>query len=140
MLQPVIQFGTAIHGKSLSGGALNRIQELLHVLNPLSVLRKRLVIYRSDSNKPGPSAPCGDGHNRPCWLIPGTACGFRLEMGKGIETTSTWSNFTDSCSQRHLSVSYPRSRSRRALALSWVSRPGSYIPASPVQHFFPGRV
>jgi hypothetical protein len=86
MLQPVIQFGTAIHGKSLSGGALNRIQKLLHVLNPLSVLRKRLVIDRSDSNKPGPSAPCGDGH-KGRWPIPETAFGFRLEMGKGIETT-----------------------------------------------------
>ena len=31
MLQPVIQFGTAIHGKSFSGGALNRFQKLLHV-------------------------------------------------------------------------------------------------------------
>ncbi len=140
MLQPVIQFGTAIHGKSLSGGALNRIQKLLHVLNPLSVLRKRLVIYRSDSNKPGLSAPCGDGHNRPCWPIPETAYGLRLEIGKGIETTRNRGNFTDSYPQRHLTGSYPRSRSRRALALSWVSCPGSYIPATPVQHFFPGRV
>jgi len=32
VLQPVIQFGTAIHGKSFSGGALNRTQKLMHVL------------------------------------------------------------------------------------------------------------
>jgi hypothetical protein len=38
MQQPVIQFGTAIHGKSLSGGALNRVQKLLHVVILLSVL------------------------------------------------------------------------------------------------------
>ena len=31
VLQPVIQLGTAIHGKSFSGGALNRFQKLLHV-------------------------------------------------------------------------------------------------------------
>ena len=31
MLQPVIQFGTAIHGKGFSGGALNRFQKLMHV-------------------------------------------------------------------------------------------------------------
>ena len=36
--QPVVQFGTAIHGKSFSGGALNRVQKLLHVANLLSVL------------------------------------------------------------------------------------------------------
>ena len=40
VLQPVIQFGTAIHGKSFSGGALNRIQKLLHVAN--SFLRPAL--------------------------------------------------------------------------------------------------
>ena len=32
VLQPVVQFGTAIHGKGLSGGALNCFQKLLHVL------------------------------------------------------------------------------------------------------------
>ena len=37
VLQPVIQFGTAIHGKSLSGGALNRFQKLVHAANLLSV-------------------------------------------------------------------------------------------------------
>ncbi|MGP8185383.1 MAG: hypothetical protein ACLQKY_04870 [Terracidiphilus sp.] len=29
MLQPVVQLGTAIHGKGFSGGALNGIQKLL---------------------------------------------------------------------------------------------------------------
>jgi hypothetical protein len=43
VLQPVIQFGTAIHGKSLSGGALNRVQKLLHVVDLLSVLSKKNV-------------------------------------------------------------------------------------------------
>jgi hypothetical protein len=40
MLQPVIQFGTAIHGKSFSGGALDRTQKLLHDVDILSVLRE----------------------------------------------------------------------------------------------------
>jgi hypothetical protein len=31
VLQPVIQLGTAIHGKSFSGGALNGVQKLLRV-------------------------------------------------------------------------------------------------------------
>jgi hypothetical protein len=43
MLQPVIQLGTAIHGKGLSGGASNRFQKLLHVLNLLSVQRSKKV-------------------------------------------------------------------------------------------------
>ncbi len=41
VLQPVVQLGTAIHGKGLSGGALNRVQKLLHVSNLLSVLLKK---------------------------------------------------------------------------------------------------
>jgi len=31
-MQPVVQFGTAIHGNSLSGSALNCFQKLVHVL------------------------------------------------------------------------------------------------------------
>ena len=31
VLQPVIELGTAIHGKRLSGGALNRVQKPVHV-------------------------------------------------------------------------------------------------------------
>jgi hypothetical protein len=31
VLQPVIQFGTAIHGNGLSGSALNCFQKLVHV-------------------------------------------------------------------------------------------------------------
>jgi hypothetical protein len=38
--QPVIQLGTAIHGKSFSGGALNRAQKLLHCVDIL-FLKKR---------------------------------------------------------------------------------------------------
>ena len=37
MLQPVVQFGTAIHGNGFSGSALNYSQKLVHVLKPLSV-------------------------------------------------------------------------------------------------------
>jgi hypothetical protein len=37
MLQPVIQLGTAIHGKRFSGGALNRVQKLLHSVDILSI-------------------------------------------------------------------------------------------------------
>ena len=40
VLQPVIQFGTAIHGNGFSGSALNCFQKLVHVFNPLSVQRK----------------------------------------------------------------------------------------------------
>jgi hypothetical protein len=53
MQQPVIQFGTAIHGKSFSGGASNRFQKLMHVGNFLSVQRSKMGVYRTDSNKPG---------------------------------------------------------------------------------------
>jgi hypothetical protein len=38
--QPVIQFGSAVHGKSLSGSALNRFQKLMHSVCHLSVQRK----------------------------------------------------------------------------------------------------
>jgi hypothetical protein len=40
MLQPVIHFGAAIHGKGFSGGALNRIQKPLHAWNLLNVGEK----------------------------------------------------------------------------------------------------
>ena len=41
MLQPVIQLGTAIHCKGFSGGAMNRVQKLMHVSNLLSVQRSK---------------------------------------------------------------------------------------------------
>ena len=37
VLQPVIQFGTAIHGNGFSGSALNCFQKLVHVFKSLSV-------------------------------------------------------------------------------------------------------
>jgi hypothetical protein len=37
VVQPVIQLGTAIHGKSFSGSASNGFQKLMHALNLLSV-------------------------------------------------------------------------------------------------------
>src|SRR5208337_4872856 len=40
VLQPVIQSGTAIYGKSFSGGALNGVQKSLRVQATLSVCRK----------------------------------------------------------------------------------------------------
>ena len=44
--QPVIQFGTAIHGKSFSGGALNGFQKLLHAAHFVSPSRqKRRMSY-----------------------------------------------------------------------------------------------
>jgi hypothetical protein len=42
VLQPVIQFRTAIHGKSFSGGALNGFQKLVHVGIVLSVQRSKI--------------------------------------------------------------------------------------------------
>jgi hypothetical protein len=44
MLQPGVQrwgLGTAIHSKRVSGGALNRIQKLLHVVNSSPAQAKR---------------------------------------------------------------------------------------------------
>jgi hypothetical protein len=73
MLQPVVQFRTAIHGKSFSGSALNRIQKLWHVRNLLSVLRTRkYFVFRTDSNKLGRSALCGVGHMLGGVFKPGT--------------------------------------------------------------------
>jgi hypothetical protein len=40
VLQPVVQFGTAIHSQSFSGGALNEVQKLRQVGKILSVQRK----------------------------------------------------------------------------------------------------
>ncbi|MGD0733348.1 MAG: hypothetical protein ABR956_18940 [Terracidiphilus sp.] len=62
MQQPVIQFGTAIHGKSLSGGALNRVQKLLHVVNFLSIQISKVLMYVMDSSKPGYTALCNSDH------------------------------------------------------------------------------
>ena len=44
VLQPVVQFGTAIHGNGFSGSALNCFQKLMHVLIPLSVQRKNSIV------------------------------------------------------------------------------------------------
>jgi hypothetical protein len=41
VVQPVIQFGTSIHGKSLSGGAPNRGQKLLAFAHSLSIPREK---------------------------------------------------------------------------------------------------
>ena len=46
MQQPVIQLGTAIDGKILSGGILNRCQKILHVPHSLSVRALRGVNIR----------------------------------------------------------------------------------------------
>jgi hypothetical protein len=54
--------GTAIHGKSFSGGASNRFQKLMHVVNLLSVQRSKVGIYHTDSSKPGGASRCGVGH------------------------------------------------------------------------------
>jgi hypothetical protein len=62
MQQPVIQLRTAIHGKSFSGGALNRVQKPLHVRSFLSVQRLRLLVYLTDSSKPGRAGLCNSGH------------------------------------------------------------------------------
>jgi hypothetical protein len=65
VLQPVIQFGTAIHGESFSGGALNRVQKLRRVGNNVSVLRKNFQVFRMDSSKRGSANQCGGGHSGP---------------------------------------------------------------------------
>jgi hypothetical protein len=41
VLQPVIQSGTAIYGKSFSGGALNGVQKPLRVQATLSVVEEK---------------------------------------------------------------------------------------------------
>ncbi len=53
VLQPVVQLRTAIHGKSFSGGALNRAQKLLHARNFLSVQSSKNAMSRKDSSKWG---------------------------------------------------------------------------------------
>ena len=65
MLQPVIQFGTAIYGKSFSGRALNRFQKLMHVANPFSVQQSKVHIYPTDSSKLRRAALCNGGHTGP---------------------------------------------------------------------------
>jgi hypothetical protein len=45
VLQPGVQFGTAIHGKSFSGGALNGAQKLLHDWNLHSTQRSNVLLY-----------------------------------------------------------------------------------------------
>jgi hypothetical protein len=60
--QPVIQFGTAIHGESFSGGALNRFQKLMQFADILSVQRSKMGIYRRDSSKPGGTELCNADH------------------------------------------------------------------------------
>jgi len=42
VLQPVVQFGAAIHGKVFSGGALNGVQKLLHVWIPFKFCSKKI--------------------------------------------------------------------------------------------------
>jgi hypothetical protein len=44
VLQPVIQPGTAIDGKNLSGGALNRMQKPLRAQSTLSVVEEKCGI------------------------------------------------------------------------------------------------
>jgi len=44
VLQPVIQFGAAIHGNSFSGGTPNAVQELLCAQNTRSPSREKVQI------------------------------------------------------------------------------------------------
>jgi hypothetical protein len=70
MMQPVIEFGTSIHGKSMSGGVLNGCQKLLAFAHSFSIPREKLelvsgkwLMFTTDSNKRAPSLPCGTGHS-----------------------------------------------------------------------------
>jgi hypothetical protein len=51
VLQPVIQLRTAIHGKSFSGGALNRAQKLMHLRDSSPSKFPKELISRKDSSK-----------------------------------------------------------------------------------------
>jgi hypothetical protein len=63
MLQPVIQLRTAIHGKSFSGGALNRAQKLMHLRDSSPSKFPMELITRKDSSKSG----CGELCNATQW-------------------------------------------------------------------------
>jgi hypothetical protein len=100
MLQPVIQLGTAIHGKSFSGGALDRAQKLLHCVDILFLKKRK---KRSSSvgilaNPHGGGLRGGD-HTE---LAP-------LAAGKRVV-------FADSCRRRHLAAHEAAIRGRSALA------------------------
>ena len=68
VLQPVIQFGTAIHGKSFSGGALNRCQKLRHFLN-LPFQRFLVVESRGTYGQAGLSQRKATLHLQREWLL-----------------------------------------------------------------------
>jgi hypothetical protein len=53
VLQPVIQLRTAIHGKSFSGGALNRAQKLMHLRDSSPSKCPKELMSRKDSSKWG---------------------------------------------------------------------------------------
>jgi hypothetical protein len=71
MMQPVIEFGTSIHGKSMSGGVLNGCQKLLAFAHSFSIPREKLnvcvkkngLMFNTDSSKRAPSDRCGTGHS-----------------------------------------------------------------------------
>jgi hypothetical protein len=70
VLQTVIQLGTAIYGKSLSGGATNRFQKLMHVVNLSTVQCSRGGVFRTNFSKLGGAYWCGSGHTIGKWLQP----------------------------------------------------------------------
>jgi hypothetical protein len=71
MMQPVIEFGTSIHGKSMSGGVLNGCQKLLAFAHSFSIPREKVeclceengLMFNTDSSKRAPSGRCGTGHS-----------------------------------------------------------------------------
>jgi hypothetical protein len=88
VLQPVIQFGTAVHGKGLSGGTLNRVQEPLRAqINPLRPAKNYeidvMVFLRSLANSP----------------VSNTVAAV---TGRLIACSTAWVNRLDSYRQRHM--------------------------------------
>jgi hypothetical protein len=88
VLQPVIQLRTAIHGKSFSGGALNRAQKLMHLRDSSPSKFPMELITRKDSSKSG----CGELCN----------AAQRGKIVAGTGTTSKQVAFVDSCRPRHV--------------------------------------
>jgi hypothetical protein len=99
VLQAVIQFGTAIYGKSLSSGASNRFQKLVHAANLLAIQQSRVGVFTTDSSKPTGGFPCGGGHKAAKSFHPKVNC--QNELPNGVA-------FVDSYRQRNLWLRHAR--------------------------------
>ena len=137
VLQPVVQFRTAIHGKSLSGGALNRVQKLLHVAISSPSCAKSWLNTVPILTSPAAAPRVAQVTSDHSGLLSGTVKEIRPEIGIGITQRRRQVNSADSYPPRHISVCCLCRCCEQELALTWVSCAESYKPAGPGQHFVP---